>query len=154
VLSTQPPTVGYQFYFELASAPANNLALLLLTPGGRMVQPYSLQPFVPGIAATCLGQLPLPNLMPVVNFAGPNGYAYYYLTVPAQRLPFNNMWVGAQALCFDFFAPGGVAVSNGMEVQIGIVPACMQVYAQGPPLQQVNGNMYYGYCPVTFFEYQ
>lgn len=154
VLSTQPPVVANQFYFQVSSAPANSLTVLLLTPNGRMVAPYSLQPILPGIAASCMGQLPLPHLVPVVGVADPYANAYFYLNVPANRIPCNDMWVGAQAVSFDFFSPGGVVVSNAMEVQIGIVPSCMQIYAQGPPLSQVSGYLYYGYCPVAFFEYQ
>lgn len=154
VLDATPAAVGYQFYYELRQAPANNLAVLLLTPMGRIVQPYSLQPVLPGIAASCLGQLPLTQPLSLITFADNGGYAYWYLTPPPRLVPFNDMWVGAQALCFDFFAPGGVVVSNGLDLQIGAEPSCNQIYAQGPPLSQVNGSVYYGYCPVALFDYQ
>lgn len=58
------------------------------------------------------------------------------------------------AIRFDFFAPGGVALSNGAEVPIGVRPRASIVAAQGPPASVTTGRINLNYCPVSCFRYQ
>jgi hypothetical protein len=74
--------------------------------------------------------------------------------VPNQRVPYNDMVIGAQAAFFDLFAPGGLVVSNGSQVEIGIQPQSTIVWGSGPPSTVTTGSQNTRYCPVALFGWQ
>lgn len=154
VLAVSPVSTNSYYSATVTQAPANSLAVLLMSVGGQLTAPYSLQSLVPGISPSCQGQVLVAGTQPLVTFTGTTGYANYSFYVPNSPSTLNDLYLGAQGAFFDFFAPGGVVVSNGAQVQIGIPPRASTIYAQGPPAAAISGSVAAQYCPVAFFEYQ
>ena len=146
-------TAGY-YSSALTLGPAQSLAVLAMTTGAPLATPYSLQPFLPGIATACRGQISLTNPLALTAVTNSSGGVYYSFFVPNSPALYNDLYVSSQAVLLDFFAPGGAAVSNGAQVQIGIPPRCTTVYAGGPPSTLMSGAASANYCPVSFFDYQ
>jgi hypothetical protein len=145
--------VGSSLSVTLSTAPANSFAAIVVQPGGRLQTPFSLAPFVSGISPTCLGQVTpagISTLSGVTSGQGGLSLTYSIPNIPA----LNDLFLPHQALVFDFFAPGGLVVSNGAEVQIGQKPQAALVAAQGPPSTTTTGSLTANYCPVSFFRYQ
>lgn len=63
----------------------------------------------------------------------------------------NDLIVANQCAILDLFAPGGVVVSNGEQVQLGIDPAISIVYAQGSATA-TTGSVWRNYGVVTLFQ--
>jgi hypothetical protein len=63
----------------------------------------------------------------------------------------NDLTVGGQAAFFDLFAPGGLVVSNGAQVQIGLQPQATVVRGSGPPSAVTTGSQDLRYYPVALF---
>lgn len=153
-LTVDPVRTGSYYSSSLTAAPAQNLAVLALTTGTQLATPFSLQPFLPGIAPTCRGQVSLTNPLTLTTVTNSSGSGYISFLVPNTPAIYNDMYVTSQAVLLDFFAPGGAAVSNGAQVQIGIPPRCTTVYGAGPPSTVTAGAPWTNYCPVSFFDYQ
>jgi hypothetical protein len=154
VLALSPVRTGGQFFASISSAPSNNLGVLVMAAGSPLVTPYSLQPFVPGIAPACQGQVPVAGALTLTGITSSSGSLSFFFNVPNQRIPYNDMVLGCQAALFDLFAPGGVVVSNGSQVQIGILPQSSIVWGSGPPGSVTTGFSSPRYCPVAFFGWQ
>jgi hypothetical protein len=145
---------GSQYYATVNAAPSNSFAVLLLAVGSQLVTPFNLQSYVPGIAPACQGQIPVLGAATMSTFTGTTGYATFYFNVPNQRVPYNDLFVGSQAAFFDLFSPGGLVVSNGAQVQIGIQPQSTIVWGAGPPSTVTTGTSNPRYCPVALFGWQ
>jgi hypothetical protein len=154
VLALSPVRTGGQFFASISSAPSNSLGVLVLAVGSPLVAPYSLQPFVPGIASACQGQVPAAGALTLTGITSTSGSLSFLFNVPNQRIPYNDTIVGCQAALFDLFAPGGLVVSNGSQVQIGILPQSSIVWGSGPPGSVTTGFSSPRYCPVAFFGWQ
>jgi hypothetical protein len=153
-LTLSPTRTGSQFYATIASAPGNSFAVLLMAIGSPLQQPFSLQTYVPGIAAACQGQIAVVGASSLTGFTGSTGSATFYFNIPNVRVPYNDLTVGTQAAFFDLFAPGGLVVSNGAQVEIGIQPQSTIVWGSGPPSTVTTGSQNTRYCPVAFFGWQ
>jgi hypothetical protein len=153
-LALSPVRTGSSFSATIASGPGNSFAVLLLAIGSPLVQPFSLQPFVAGIAPACQGQIPVLGASSMTGFTSGTGAATFTLNIPNQRVPYNDLIVGSQAAFFDLFAPGGLVVSNGAQVQIGIQPQTTVVWGSGPPSAVTTGSQNLRYCPVALFGWQ
>lgn len=149
VLTSQPTRVGGNWSVSLGSGPANSLILLCLAPGQAMTAPYSLQPYVAGIAPSCQGQLPLTGLVVMSGFTNSGGGLSWSVPVPNDR-SFNDLVISSQVAALDFFVPGGVALSNADQVQFGIAPAMTVLYSQGNANAAV-GSLYPNTGAVTLF---
>lgn len=153
-MTVSPVRTGQYYSASVASAPANAFAALLLSAGPSLVAPFSLQPFVVGIAPACQGQVQLAGVASLSGFTGPSGTVTFSFRIPNQRVPYNDLVLSGQAAFFDLFSPGGVVVSNGAQVQIGILPQSTIVWGSGPPVAVTTGSQNFNYCPVAFFAWQ
>jgi hypothetical protein len=154
VLAVSPVRTGGQFFASISSAPSNSFGVLVMSVGSPLVAPYSLQPFVPGIAPACQGQVPVAGALTLTGITSTSGSLSCLFNVPNQRIPYNDTIVSCQAALFDLFAPGGLVVSNGSQVQIGILPQSSIVWGSGPPASVTTGFSSPRYCPVAFFGWQ
>lgn len=153
-LTVEPCRVQGQFSAALATGPANSLAVLMVATGAQLLPPFSLQALVPGIAPACMGQIPVAGAMTLSAITGTTGSASFTFNIPNNAALYNDVWLANQVACFDFFAPGGVVVSNGAQVQIGVRPRSSILASQGPPATVITGTVNTNYAPVAFFEYQ
>ena len=153
-LALSPVRCGGQFSATVANGPGSSFAVLALTPGLPLVTPFPISTLVPGVSPTCLGQITLAGAQTLTAFTSGSGGATFSFTVPNARVPFNDMFLGAQAAFFDVFAPGGLAVSNGSQVQIGIQPQSSVLWGAGPPAVVTTGVTNLRYCPVAYFDWQ
>ncbi|HLQ37609.1 MAG TPA: hypothetical protein VK348_07400, partial [Planctomycetota bacterium] len=74
------------------------------------------------------------------------------ISVPNNRIPWHQATMETQAAILDFFAPGGVVVSNGDQVKFGIDPANTVIYAQGSSTA-TTGSVQRHFGLVTLFQY-
>lgn len=152
-LDLTPVRIGMGLTATLTNGPSNSFGALVVQPGGQLVSPFPLAGLVPGIAASCMGQVDPSGTTVLSGITSGQGTLYFSYTVP-NNPALNDLSLAHQAILFDFFAPGGLAVSNGASVQIGIQPRAAIVSVQGPPATAVTGALNASYCPVTFFRYQ
>jgi len=150
-LLSRATEVGGPWYCDLSQAPANQLVVWFIN-FGQMVPQYPLSPFIPGIAPTCMGQVALTNLATVTATTSANGSHLFSANVPNSRF-YNDLIITSQVACLDFFAPGGVAVSNAYQMQIGIEPAMSVLYSQGSSTA-TTGSVSRNYGVITLFDYQ
>jgi len=144
---------GQNYSTSVVTAPGNSFGILLITPGVGFTPPFSLQTMVPGIQPTCLGQVSLAGPLQLSGFTGGTGAISWSFSVP-NNAAFNDFVWGSQAAFFDFFAPGGVVVSNGATVVTGVLPRTSILYGGGPPASVLTGAVQRNYNPITFFEHQ
>ncbi|MCA8952099.1 MAG: hypothetical protein KDE27_21495 [Planctomycetes bacterium] len=150
-LLSRPARTGRIWYCDLTKGPANQLAAWFINLGSPLQTPFSLAPFFPGIGATCEGQVQLNNLFSLTAMTGSTGYYSFQVPIPNDRI-FNDLTISSQAACFDFFSPGGVVVSNGDQMQIGIDPAMTILASQGN-VAATTGGLYRNYGAITLFDY-
>ncbi len=150
-LTAAPARIGSSVSLTLAQAPANSFVMLAIDLG-RLATPYALTPFLPAISPSCTGQVALGNLVTRPAATGTTGSATISYSIPNDTA-FNDLFLSHQAACFDFFAPGGMAMSNGAELQLGTRPLAASVAAQGP-VSVTTGAITANYCPVAFFAWQ
>lgn len=153
VLVTQPTRPGQYFDATVNAAPANTVGVMAISVGSGLVPAYSLTAVFGGISPTCMGQLSPAGLATLGGATSANGYMNHYFLIP-NNLAFAGLPISSQGLFLDFFAPGGVVVSNGAEVVTGTNPRTSVVYAQGAPTGSLTGSVAYNYCPVAFFTHQ
>lgn len=150
-LLSRPTKVGGTWYNDLSNAPANQMAVLFLSLGAPLQPQYPLSTFIPGIAPSCVGQLSVQNLFTVATTANASGSHTFSVPIPNQR-GFNDLLFSSQTVCFDFFSPGGVVVSNGDQIRIGIDPAMTVLWNQGSATA-ATGSAYRNYGMLTMFGY-
>ncbi|MCB9876577.1 MAG: hypothetical protein H6835_03155 [Planctomycetes bacterium] len=145
--------VGQPLQLSATGCPANSVAVVFLTVGAELLpNPFPLSLVLPGTAPACSGWLAPGQLaMLTANTTASGGMSLSY-TVPNDEL-LNDLFISHQALLLDFFAPGGVVSSNGVQVQVGIKPRASVLAVQGPP-SSPTGGLTQNYCPVTFFAWQ
>lgn len=150
VLTSQPAKVGGNWNLGLTRAPASSLAILLQNPGRQLTPAYPLTPFIPGISGACTGQVSLAGLY--VNTASTNssGSKTWSIAIP-NNPALNDVFVTSQCAILDLFAPGGIVVSNGDQMQVGIDPAQSIVYSQGSATA-TTGTVSRNYGVVTLFQ--
>jgi hypothetical protein len=153
-LTLQPVRCGSAFGANVTTAPGSSFSVLLLAVGTQLLPPFSLQPFLPGIASACQGQIPVAGMLSLTTVSSASGAASWSFTIPNVRVPWNDTYVSCQCAFFDFFAPGGLVVSNGAQVQIGIQTQSTILWGAGPPTTVTTGSPTLRYCPVAFFRYQ
>ncbi|MDO8349284.1 MAG: hypothetical protein Q7T30_03535 [Planctomycetota bacterium] len=144
---------GQAYSTSVATAPGNSFGFLLMTPGTPITAPFSLQSMVPGIQPTCLGQVSLAGALQLSGFTSGTGAITWTFNVP-NNAAFNDFIWGSQGAFFDLFAPGGVVVTNGRQVLMGVLPRTSINYAGGPPATVTTGAVTRNYNPITFFEHQ
>ncbi|MFO1077806.1 MAG: hypothetical protein U1E73_08775 [Planctomycetota bacterium] len=144
---------GQNFSASLTSGPGNAFAVLVIVPGQQIVAPYSLQTFIPGINPLCEGQVNFNAALTLTGFTGTTGAKSWGFAVP-NNAAYNDFFWSAQAVMWDFFAPGGLVVSRGGHVQTGVNPRTSILRAQGPPQTLTTGSVQRNYNPVTFFVHQ
>jgi hypothetical protein len=152
-LTVYPTRPGLSYQCDVASAPANSPTVLALNLGVGLVPGYDLSVVFAGISPTCTGQI---NPVGFATFGGTtnsSGGAYWAFTIPNNPL-FADFTISSQALFLDFFAPGGIVVSNGGQVLTGAAPRTAIVAAQGAPTVLTTGSKSNNYCPVAFFTHQ
>ena len=152
-LAAAPVRIGASLSLTGASAPANSVAVIAISIGNQLVTPYPLDSVFGGIAPSCTGQLAIGNLATISVGTSTSGAFSSSYTVP-NNPALNDLWVSHQALVLDFFSPGGIVVSNGAAVQVGIQPRASILAAQGPPATTTSGSLNTNYCPVAFFRWQ
>jgi hypothetical protein len=143
--------VGSTWYNDLSQGPANQIAVLFINVNTPLQPQFPLTPFFAGISPTCMGQVTLLNLFSMSATTGSSGFRTFSVPVPNDR-NFNNVILSSQAMCFDFFAPGGVVVSNGDQIELGIDPAMSVLWHQGSATNP-TGNIYRNYGVVTLFDH-
>lgn len=150
-LSSRETRAGGYWYCDLAGAPANQLAVWCINLG-PLQTPFPLQNLVPGIGAACNGQISLGGVITVAAITSGAGSNTFYLSLPNDRY-LNDMILSSQAACLDFFSPGGVVVSNGDQLQVGIDPAMTVIYSQGSATA-ASGWVWPHHGAVTSFAWQ
>lgn len=150
-LESRPTRVGGNWIIDLYQGPANQPAILFLNVGVPLSAPVSLAPLFPGIPAACTGQVSPIALFSLGGTTGSSGYTNWVVPIPNDRA-FNDLLIASQAFCFDFFSPGGLVVSNGDQVQVGIDPAMSIVYHQGSSTNP-TGSLWPNFGAVTLFDY-
>jgi hypothetical protein len=150
-LLSRRTAVGDTWYCDLRDAPANQLAVWFINVNQPLVPQYSLAGLLPGIAPACQGQIGFQNLFSLTATTGSSGNVVFSVPIPNRRA-FNNMILSSQAVCSDFFAPGGFVVSNGDQIELGIEPATAIVYHQGSATNATGSVVRNGAINVvTFF---
>ncbi len=152
-LATSGLRPGQTLQMSLTRGPANSFALLLVSPGNTLVSPFSLQPFAGGISPSCTGQVPLAGLITLSGLTSGSGSRSWSWSIP-NNAAWNGFPWAAQAAILDFFSPGGVVVSNGVDVVLGTPPRTSILYASGPPANVTSGSVSRNYAPVAFFVHQ
>ncbi|MCA8966780.1 MAG: hypothetical protein KDC48_18005 [Planctomycetes bacterium] len=150
-LTITPTRIGSSLTASLAQAPANSFVMMAIDLG-RLAQPYPLGALISGINPACTGQVALGNLVSRAAATNASGGATVTYAIP-NDLAFNDLYLSHQVACFDFFAPGGMAMSNGCEVQLGSKPLAASLSAQGP-VTTATGTIGVNYCPVALFGWQ
>jgi hypothetical protein len=152
-LTVQPVRPGQTYSTSCSSAPGSSFGYLLIAPGQQLVAPFSLQSLVPGIAPACTGQVGLGGVIQLSGVTGTTGSINWSFAIP-NTTAFNDFYWASQGAFFDFFAPGGVVVSNGAELKTGVNPRSSILAGNGPPLSLTTGSVSRNYCPVAFFVHQ
>jgi len=150
-LTVSPTRIGASVSASLATGPANSFVLLAIQPG-ELVAPYALSAWVAGIDAACTGQVGFGTLSTLSGATNTSGGATFSYAIP-NNLAFRGLTLAHQVVCFDFFAPGGVAVSNGAALRLGSRPMASALATQGPT-SVATGTLSPNYCPVSFFRWQ
>lgn len=150
-LESRPTKVGSTWYNDLYQAPASQPLIYFINVGIPLSAPFSLAPLFPGIPAACTGQVSPVALFSLGGMSGPSGYAVFSVPIPNNRL-LNDLILSSQVFCFDFFSPGGLVVSNGDQMQVGIDPAMSVIWHQGSATN-ATGNVYQNYGVVTLFDH-
>ncbi len=106
-----------------------------------------------GINPLCTGQvnpLGLATLSGVTSASGAESWSFQIPNNPV----FADFLISGQCLFLDFFAPGGLVVSDGVQVLTGSQPRTAIVAAGGAPTVVTTGSKSNNYCPVAFFTHQ
>lgn len=150
-LTVTPTRIGASVSASLASGPANSFVMLAIQPG-ELAAPYSLSSWVAGIDAECTGQIGLGTVSTLAGATNTSGGATFSYAIP-NNLAFRGLTLAHQSICFDFFAPGGMAVSNGVAMRLGQRPMASSLAVQGP-VSATTGTLNAHYCPVAYFVWQ
>lgn len=144
---------GLNFTANLATGPGNSPGILALNVGVGIVPPYALTGVFGGINPVCTGQVSPIGLATLNGVTSSGGADSWSFLVPNNPV-FADYLISGQALFLDFFAPGGLVVSNGAQVLTGAQPRTAIVAAAGAPTAVTTGSKSNNYCPVAFFEHQ
>jgi hypothetical protein len=116
------------------------------------VSPYPLGVLFPGIQASCTGQMDLTNLATIgVGTSAQGSFSPYY-QVPNNPV-FNDLWLSHQAIVLDVFSPASIVTSNGVALQVGILPRSVDPLRDRPAATTTTGTVTRNYCPVAFFRW-
>lgn len=152
VLNTQPTRPGISYTTTMSTGPANSPGLLAINLGTTLPTPYPLSPVFAGINPACTGQVDPVGITTLGGTSGGSGTATWSFTIP-NNPAFAKFNITAQALFLDFFAPGGLVVSNGSQVLTGLRPLTSTVAGSGAPTTITTGTVTQFYAPVAFFTY-
>lgn len=150
-LVSRPTRVGATWYCDLSLAPGNQSVLLFLNVGQSLQPQFPLAPIFAGIDPACQGQVSPVQLFSIAGTTSNNGNLTFSVPIPNDRV-FNDLRIASQAFCFDFFSPGGLVVSNGDQIEIGIDPAMTVLASQGNPAA-TQGTPYRNFGLITLFEH-
>ncbi len=150
-LESRATKVGATWYNDLYQAPANQPLIFFINVGLPLTPPFSLAPLFAGIPAACTGQVSPIALFSLGAVSGSSGYAVFSVPIPDDRA-FNDVILSTQAFCFDFFSPGGLVVSNGDQMQIGIDPAMSLIRHEGSATNAI-GSVLQNFGVVTLFDH-
>lgn len=151
-LTTQPTRPGLSYSCAMTSGPGNSAGVLLVQPGLQLLAPYPLAGIL-GVGAACTGQIwPVDGILLNATSSASGGANW---NVPLANDPVNaDLYISAQVIFLDLFAPGGLVFSNGSQVLTGARPRTSTLAAAGSPGSAVTGSITQFYCPVAFFEHQ
>jgi hypothetical protein len=152
-LTVQPTRPGLSYSAALTTGPGNSPGLLALSLGSTLLPPYPLTAVFAGINPACTGQISPLNIATLSATTGGTGSASWSFLIP-NNPAFADFYITGQALFLDFFAPGGIVVSNGAQVLTGARPRSTILTAAGAPTVVTTGALNVNYCPVAFFEHQ
>jgi hypothetical protein len=152
-LSFDPVRPGLTFNANLTAAPGNSPGVLALNLGSGLVTPFSLTSVFAGISPACTGQLSPVGLATLGGATTSNGTTSWNFAIP-NNPAFSDLLISGQGLFLEFFAPGGVVVSNGFQVLTGALPRTAIVAFGGAPTTATAGTKSNNYCPVAFFDHQ
>jgi hypothetical protein len=144
---------GLTFSANIATGPSNSPAVLAIVLGESMTAPYALTGVFGGISPACTGQVDPLHLATLGGATTAAGAAAWSFAIPNNPV-FSDYTISAQGLFLDFFAPGGLVVSNGGAVLTGALPRTAVVAAGGAPTTVTTGSKTNNYCPVAFFTHQ
>ncbi len=152
-LTVQPLAQGMSYTASATACPGNSPGLLAVSLGTSLATPFPLNAVFAGVNPLCTGQVSPQNLLtPNIQSDG-SGNMNLSFTVPNNPV-FADLLITSQALFLDLFAPGGLVVSNGVQVQVGARTRSSILHAAGAPTSVTTGSVNANYCPVAFFEYQ
>jgi hypothetical protein len=151
-LQSTRAAIGQNWRLSLTHAPASSLTFWLATVNSPLVSPYPLASIVPGIAPACTGQIDLGSVAVVNVLTSGSGAYTWNIPVPNERVRWHDAIIASQCASLDLFAPGGVVVSNGDQIQFGIVPANSIIIGAGNA-SAATGTVTRNHGIVTLFEY-
>jgi hypothetical protein len=152
-LTVSPTRPGLSFNANLTQGPGNAPGLLAINLGVGIVPPFPLTGVFGGINPVCTGQLNPVGMATIGASTSASGSDSWSFSIP-NNPAFADFLISAQALYLDFFAPGGLVVSNGAQVLTGAAPRTAIIAAGGAPTTVTTGTKSNNYCPVAFFEHQ
>ena len=152
-LTANPVRTGQTLTLTGTSGPANSFGIVIVDAGGRLTPPLPLDLIFGGVSPTCTAQVAPTSLVTLGAATSASGGLTASYAIP-NNPALNDLWLAHQALLLDVFAPGGLVVSNGVEVQLGIRPRASIVAAQGLPNVVTTGTLNTNYAPVAFFTWQ
>lgn len=150
-LLSRASKVGGTWYNDLSRGPGNQPVILFLNVGVPLVAPYPLSALLPGVQAGCQGQVSPIALFSLPSTTGATGNKTFSVPVPNNRF-LNDLVLSSQAFCYDFFSPGGIVVSNGDQITLGIDPAMTLLWSQGSATA-TTGTAYRNWGVVTVFDH-
>lgn len=155
-LSQNDIEVGGTWRVTLTGAPGSSLTALAVDVGGGLLPaPLPLGVLIGGASSACQVGIPTNGTSEILTtVADGSGFARWTNTIPANRSLWLRTPISIQAVSIDFFAPGGVIVSDALQRDVGIKPAMTVIAAQGDPANVVSGSLNRNYGIVTMFEHQ
>ncbi|MFK7741405.1 MAG: hypothetical protein AB8H80_13900 [Planctomycetota bacterium] len=151
--TVDPARPGINFNARVSQGPSNSPAFLAVNIGTGLTPPYPLGAIFPGIATSCTGQMAAGNFGILGGTTNSNGARSWGFLIPNDNV-FADLTISSQTLFLDFFSPGQVVTSNGVETLTGVRPRTALLSSTGAPTTIVTGSKQVHYCPVAFFEHQ
>ncbi|HEX5051106.1 MAG TPA: hypothetical protein VFZ65_04995 [Planctomycetota bacterium] len=152
-LTVQPTRPGLSYSASVTSGPGSAPCVLAINLGTQLQPPYPLTAVFAGINPACMGQISPFGLATLGGTTGTTGSASWSFSIP-NNPAYADYHITSQGLFLDFFAPGGLVVSRGVDVLTGANPRSTIIRGNGAPTTVTTGSISRNYCPVAFFEHQ
>jgi hypothetical protein len=152
-ITVAPVRPGLNYTCTMTMGPGSSPGILLIQLAQTLVPPYSLAGVIPGIQASCTGQISPVGAVSLAALSSGIGGANWSFLIP-NNPAFADLNISSQAVFLDAFAPGGLVTSRGATILTGARPRCTIAAGTGAPASVVTGALNTNYCPVAFFEHQ